>query len=310
MTLRATASRHGEGRSFLEEGPSRLEATLLRLSWEIRDHLDPALGPPVAYALSTSGKRLRPLLCILAYAVSRRLDPGEVPDAAIELACAIEIVHTYSLVHDDLPCMDDDDLRRGRPTVHRAFDVTTATIAGAALIPSAMWVLLRAANGLDLDSRVRASLVRELAVASGARGMVGGQLLDLDAEGDILEPAQLETIHRRKTGALLACSMRLGAIAGGADAGTLDRLTEYGEALGLAFQIADDVLDVEGVSERLGKKTGRDIQLRKSSYPSLFGLETARSLARQAAASAKSALGDLRSPELFDIADFVVERAR
>ena len=296
--------------SFLEDGARRLEAALEKVARTVGGHIDPILAPPVAYALSTSGKRLRPILCVLAHAVARGLDPRELSDPVFDLACAVEIVHTYSLVHADLPCMDDDDMRRGRPTVHRAFNVRQATIAGAALIPAAVRVLMEAATLLGLDRDVRARIVQELTGASGSRGMVGGQLMDLDAEGSMLSADQIENIHRKKTGALLACSLRLGAISGDADADTLARLTAYGEHLGLAFQIADDVLDVEGVSERLGKAAGRDAVLRKSSYPSLFGLENARSMARQAAADAKKALGHLQSPELVDLADFVVERAR
>ncbi len=310
LALQSPSSRISGGASFLDEGRPRLEAALERVSRSIQDDIDPVLRPPVSYALSTSGKRLRPTLCVLAHAVAAGADPRTLPEALYELACAIEIVHTYSLVHDDLPCMDDDDLRRGRPTLHRAFDVRQAAIAGAVLIPAAMRVLLQASKLLGHDAKVGARMVAELAAASGSRGMVGGQLMDLEAEGRELGAEQLESIHRKKTGALLACSLRIGAISGGADEETLARLTAYGEYLGLAFQIADDVLDVEGVSERLGKMAGRDVELRKSSYPSLFGLEAARSLARQASSDAKRALGDFQSAELFDLADFVVERGR
>lgn len=296
--------------SFLADAPDLVEETLARLKTDICSRLHPELVEPVTYALSTSGKRLRPILCVLAYAVARRADPRRAPTPVYELACAIEIVHTYSLVHDDLPCMDDDDLRRGRPTLHRAFGVRTATLTGAALIPAAMAVLIGAARGLGLESSRTASLVRELTGASGTRGMVGGQQLDLEAEGRDIRADELEFIHRRKTGALLASALRIGAIAGDASPDVLGRLTGYGDALGLAFQIADDLLDVEGESDRLGKIAGRDIALRKSSYPSIHGLDAARELARESVATAKAAVDGLNAPELFELADFVVERAR
>lgn len=308
--LSGSATTSSRQSSFLADAPRRVEEALERVAVEICAKLDPALVEPVAYALSTSGKRLRPVLCVLAYAVARRCDPRELPPAVYALACSIEIVHTYSLVHDDLPCMDDDDLRRGRPTLHRAFSVRTATLAGAALIPAAMATLLNGSAELGLSTETSARLVRELTGASGTRGMVGGQLMDLEAEGRDITAAELESIHRRKTGALLASALRIGAIAGEASPDVLERLTRYGELLGLAFQIADDLLDVEGESDRLGKTAGRDVELRKSSYPSIHGVEVARSMARENVAAAKEMVATMHSPELLDVADFVVERAR
>lgn len=308
--LSGSARRSSNQSSFLADAPHLVEATLERVASNICGRLDPRLAEPVAYALSTSGKRLRPVLCILAYAVARRCDPRDVPVAVHTVACSIEIVHTYSLVHDDLPCMDDDDLRRGRATVHRAYSVGAATLTGAALIPAAMAVLLEGARELGLSNARSAQLVLELTGASGTRGMVGGQLMDLEAEGRPITADELESIHRKKTGALLASALRIGAIAGDASADVLDRLTTYGDALGLAFQIADDLLDVEGESDRLGKTAGRDVALQKSSYPSIHGLTAAREMAHQSIANAKAAVADLGSPELFDVADFVVERAR
>jgi geranylgeranyl pyrophosphate synthase len=263
----------------------------------------------VEYALTAPGKRLRPILCVAAYQGSRR-DSASVPPGILRLACAVEIVHTYSLVHDDLPCMDDDDLRRGRPTVHRVFGAQRATLAGAALLPVAMELLDVEGAALGLTIAERGALVVELATAAGAEGMVGGQLMDLAAEQREVEPSELETIHRRKTGALLTCALRVGALAGRAPDELLQALTVYGRALGLAFQIMDDLLDVVGSSAALGKTPRRDIALRKASYPSLFGTEDARRLALSSAAEAKEAIRGYDLPRLLSLADFVVDRSR
>jgi geranylgeranyl diphosphate synthase, type II len=270
--------------------------------------LDVALEAPVRYALGTRGKRLRPILCVAAYRATR--GGGAVPDAVYRLACALEVVHTYSLVHDDLPCMDDDDLRRGRPTVHRVHGVALATVAGAALLPLAVRVLLSAAAELDVETDVRRRLVAELCGAAGARGMVGGQLMDLEGEARPVDARGLEAIHRRKTGALLAASLRIGALAARADAAAVEALTRYGEAVGLAFQIADDVLDVTAATETLGKTAGKDAQTHKATYPSLHGVEGARALAREREREAVDALAaaGLRSPSLEALARYVVER--
>jgi geranylgeranyl pyrophosphate synthase len=260
---------------------------------------------PMEYALSTSGKRVRPILCLAAYRAVAGREPAR---AMYRLACAPEIVHTYSLVHDDLPCMDDDELRRGRPTVHRVYGAALATLAGAALLPLAIEVVLESGSALGLGVGKIAGLVRELCRAAGAGGMVGGQLLDLQAEGGVVDVAQLEAIHRAKTGALLASSLRIGALAAGADEGQLASLTRYGEALGLAFQITDDVLDVTGDACDLGKTAGRDEALHKASYPSLFGIEGARARGRACVEAARAAVAGFGRPELLELADYVVDR--
>jgi geranylgeranyl pyrophosphate synthase len=192
--------------------------------------------------------------------------------------------------------------------VHRVYGAALATLAGAALLPLAIEVVLESGAALGLGAGKIAGLVRELCRAAGAAGMVGGQLLDLQAEGGIVDVAQLETIHRAKTGALLASSLRIGALAAGADEGQLASLTRYGEALGLAFQITDDVLDVTGNAGDLGKKAGRDEALRKASYPSLFGIEGARARGRACAEAAREAVAGFGRPELLELADYVVER--
>jgi geranylgeranyl diphosphate synthase type II len=299
----------GELERLLERERRRVDEALEDLSRGALDGVDAELREPMEYALSTSGKRLRPLLCVAAYRLVRPLE-REVEPALYRLSCVLEIVHTYSLVHDDLPCMDDDDLRRGRPTAHRVFGDARALVGGAALLPLAVEVLLREAEALGIDSGRRARLVVELCRAVGAEGMVGGQLLDLEGERREIGREELEAIHRAKTGALLTASLRIGALAAGAEEAALEALTAYGEALGLAFQITDDVLDVVGDAGALGKTAGRDEALKKASYPSLFGIEGARLLARERADEAKAALRGVPAPELLALADFVVERER
>jgi geranylgeranyl pyrophosphate synthase len=296
--------------AFLERERERINAVMNGLAPTIAEGAPPALGEPVLYALATPGKRLRPILCASAWRVVR---PGEAPDAVYRLACALEIVHTYSLVHDDLPCMDDDALRRGRPTVHVAFTPGAALLAGAALIPAAVRVMDDAARELELGAPVRGRLTAELCRAGGALGMVGGQLLDLEGEaaGDV-DAGGLERIHRHKTGALLAASLRMGALAAGADDARLEALTEYGRELGLAFQIVDDVLDVTASDDALGKTPGKDAEAGKATYPSLFGLARAREMARERVGGASDALrgAGIRSPELKALAAYVLERDR
>lgn len=291
---------------LLEAERARIDGELHLIGREAREWVAEELAGAVDYALSTSGKRIRPILCLAAF----RAVAGTSAPALYRMSCALEIVHTYSLVHDDLPCMDDDDVRRGRPTVHRVYGTPVATLAGAALLPLAVRVLNEGACGLGLPVEARAALVVELCQAAGAAGMVGGQLRDLEGERAPVDGARLESIHRAKTGALLAAALRIGGMAAEAADEPLDALTRYGQALGLAFQITDDVLDVVGDQESLGKAAGRDEHLRKASYPALFGLDGARSLARARAEEAKAALTDLHSTELLALADFVVERER
>lgn len=284
------------------------DAALRAIAVELTSSMPLPLAASVGYALEGRGKRLRPVLCCAGYAAVRRTQ--DVPEGMWRLAASLELVHTYSLVHDDLPCMDDDDLRRGRPTTHRVFGTPGAVLAGAALIPAAMRVLDAEAGALGWDATTRGRLVRELARAAGAGGMVGGQWRDLEAEARPVDAAGLERIHREKTGALLAVSLRIGGIAGGAEAGELEALWSYGQALGLAFQITDDLLDVEGRPEATGKSPGRDQALGKSTYPGLFGTARARSLAEERVADAIAALegAGLDTPALVEIARHVVER--
>ncbi len=266
------------------------------------------VGDAVRYAVASEGKRLRPILCIAAYRAVR----GDVPESAYTLAASLELIHAYSLVHDDLPSMDDDPIRRGRASTHVAHGVAPATLAGAALIPIAVGVLSRGAVELGVDAAERAELVRLLCAAAGGGGMIGGQLLDLEAEGRPMDLDALTRIHRLKTGALLAAAPVLGGRAAGGASLILDALTAYGHAVGLAFQIADDILDVTGSTEVLGKTAGRDSVLDKATFPGLLGVERARSLAAEQSAAAVAALAavGIRSEELDALARYAVERDR
>ncbi|MEO5567743.1 MAG: polyprenyl synthetase family protein [Gemmatimonadaceae bacterium] len=235
---------------------------------------------------------------------------GATGDAST-LAAAVEIVHAYSLVHDDLPCMDDDVVRRGRPTVHVGFGVNAATVAGVAMVPLAAAVTMDACRSLDLDARTARSIVGRLMRASGAGGMVGGQLLDLLGEGRDTTLDRLETIHRGKTASLIAAAASIGAIAAQAGERRTNALDSFGESLGLAFQIMDDVLDVTSTTEALGKTAGRDTALRKSTYPGLMGLEAARAMAQRKVGEARDYLTNegILTDDLAGFASFVVDRA-
>lgn len=227
------------------------------------------LQAAMRYSVLGGGKRVRPALCLAA---ARAV--GGSDERALTAACAVELIHAYSLVHDDLPAMDDDELRRGRPTTHIAFDEATAILAGDALQALAFELL---ACDHQLAAEPRLALIRELARASGHRGMVGGQAIDLESVGKALTLAQLETMHRHKTGALIEASVRMGALATGISTGpALSALSDYARALGLAFQVQDDLLDVEGDTDTIGKPQGSDAARAKPTYPALLGVEGAR----------------------------------
>ena len=258
----------------------------------------------IRYSLTGEGKRLRAILLLAAYRAS-----GGTGDAT-DLGAAVEVVHAYSLVHDDLPCMDDDDMRRGRPTVHRVFGVPVATAAGLAMVPLAARCAVGGAEALAIPADLSGTIVRELMQAAGAGGMIGGQLLDLEGEGLSLTLDQLERIHRAKTGALLTASVRLGGLAAQAQPVVLDALGRYGAAIGLAFQIADDVLDVTSTTDQLGKTAGRDLALQKSTYPALLGVAGAVSRAQALVEEGCVALSraEMLTPALEQLARFTVAR--
>jgi geranylgeranyl diphosphate synthase type II len=243
------------------------------------------LAEAMRYSVLGGGKRLRPILAMMA-AEACGADPVE----ALPAACALEMVHTYSLVHDDLPAMDDDDLRRGRPTCHKAFDEATAVLAGDALLTLAFEVVARHTR----PAEAAAACVRALAEGAGPEGMVGGQMADLQAEGRTDgTPEALEAIHRRKTGALLRAALRMGAAVAGAPEPWARALDAYGRAVGLAFQIVDDLLDVQGDEAKLGKRVNKDSDLGKWTYPAFLGVEGSRLRARQLAEEAVAALAPL-----------------
>ena len=262
------------------------------------------MGPAIAYALESPGKRLRPALVMAVY---RAL--GGTGDIA-PLAAAVEVVHCYSLVHDDLPCMDDDDLRRGRPTTHRQFGVEVATEAGYRMIPLAGRVLVAGAALLGLERDVVGAMAAELFGAAGVRGMIGGQMLDLEAEGRSLTQDELERMHRAKTGALIAAAAVLGARATGADETRVAALRGYGEEIGLAFQIADDLLDASGSSAELGKTAGKDARQHKATFATALGPDAARAEAARRVTRAVDHLRRARvdSTLLVELAHFMLER--
>ena len=255
------------------------------------------------YSLFAGGKRIRP---ILAIAAARAVSDS--PDGIENAAATLELIHTYSLIHDDLPALDNDDLRRGRPTCHKVFGDAMAILAGDSLLTLAFEVLSRLPY-IDAERKIR--LVEELARASGTvGGMIGGQVNDIEGEKKAPTASLLESIHRAKTGALLRASLRMGAIYAGATHAELAALSEFGEHVGLAFQIIDDVLDVEESSEKLGKTAGKDAAQQKITFPAVYGLERSRQMAEEERLAAHTALRsfDDRADHLRQIADFIVQR--
>lgn len=292
-----------DARSALAPWRAAIDAELSRVPHDSFD-LPAPLREAIRYSVSGGGKRLRGLLLMAAYEAA-----GGRGDAS-GLAAAIEIVHAYSLVHDDLPCMDNDSLRRGLPTTHKAHGVGVATVAGVAMVPIAVQQALQGARGLGLDERASAAIVRVLMQASGGGGMVGGQLLDLQAENATLTLADLERVHRGKTGALLTAAFTVAGLAAGVPPTTLSALEQAGDALGLAFQIADDVLDATSSSAALGKTAGSDAALAKSTYVSLLGVGEARSRADSLVEHAMGLLDErsLRTARLEALARFIAAR--
>lgn len=249
------------------------------------DETEPrTLHQAMRYSVMAGGKRLRPILALAAYDYCEG-DRSRAHESVYPAMAALEMVHTYSLIHDDLPCMDDDDLRRGRPTCHKQFNVAIATLAGDALHVVAFELVARTGS---------IEVVRELASSTGTAGMLGGQIADIEAEGRQVSRSEIEHIHRLKTAALIRGSIRIGAILAGADRNLLDRLSVYGEKIGLAFQIIDDILDVEGDQALLGKQVGSDIRNDKATYPGVVGMDEAR---RDAARLIDEALGCFKSTE-------------
>jgi len=254
------------------------------------------------YSLFAGGKRMRPVLTLAAAEAC-----GGKLERALPAACAVECIHTYSLIHDDLPCMDDDDLRRGRPTNHKVFGEGVAVLAGDALVTVAFEILAQAAATSRYST---AALISELSHAAGSRWLIGGQVADLEGEGRKLSGAELRYIHRCKTAALLTSSIRLGAMSANATPKQLAALTDFGQALGLAFQVIDDILDVTQTTEKLGKTAGKDITATKATFPAIYGLEKSRAEARKLTAQAHAALKPfgVKAGRLREIADYLLAR--
>lgn len=255
------------------------------------------------YSLFAGGKRLRPILCLAAAEACE----GKIGNA-VPLACALECIHTYSLVHDDLPSMDNDDFRRGRPTCHKIFGDGIAILAGDALLTIAFEIVSNAKPTPRYDT---SSLLREIAVAAGSQKLIAGQVADLEAEGQNVKRDQLQFIHENKTAAILKSSVRLGAMSANADARKLSAISRFGQRLGLAFQIIDDILDVTQTSEILGKSAGKDVAAKKATYPAVIGLEKSRAEAKRLTRQAHNALSVFRDRDaepLHALANYLLER--
>lgn len=263
------------------------------------------LQQAMRYSLINGGKRVRP---VLSYAAAAAINDNCSSEDLDKAACAVEMIHAYSLIHDDLPAMDDDDLRRGQPTCHRAFDEATAILAGDALQTRAFELLTQLQH---CSALTQLQLVRQLTIAAGQRGMVGGQAIDLAATGQTITLDQLETIHRLKTGALIRAALSMGATIAGASQAQLAALDQYGEAIGLAFQVQDDILDIESDTDTLGKTQGADRALNKSTYPALLGLTGAKDKAQSLHQQALLALQafDHRADTLRDLSAYIISRS-
>ena len=282
---------------------TRVDAALDRWLPEQGDR-PPRVHEAMRYSVFAGGKRLRPLLTLWSCEAV-----GGDPEDAMPAAVAMEMIHTYSLIHDDLPAMDDDDYRRGRRTCHRVYGEAVAILAGDALLTHAFQVLADPGPA-RVPAEQRLQIIAEIAEAAGSRGMVGGQAMDIQAEGHEIDPPTLLYLHTHKTGALIRAAVRAGAIAGGAREEPLQALTRYAERVGLAFQIVDDILDIEGVSAEMGKSAGSDLRRKKATYPAVMGMEESRRQAAHLLQEAKEALRPLdgKGATLAALADFVGQR--
>ncbi len=317
MTAAATSS--GSARSEGDAQAFDFNAYLGAQKLRVETALDASLGPErpeslreaMRYSLLAGGKRLRPILCLAACELA-----GGDSELAMPTAVALEMIHTMSLIHDDLPAMDNDDLRRGRPTNHKVYGDAVAILAGDALLTRAFEMVALRSPGVPADRLLK--VVGELSLVSGAPGLVGGQVVDLECEGKQVDLETLEYIHLHKTGALLKACVITGALIGGADDAQLESLRTYARGIGLAFQIVDDILDVTASSDVLGKTAGKDLVADKTTYPKLLGLEESRERARVLISEAKSSLdafkpaggGLAQAAPLLALADYVIGRDR
>ena len=290
---------------YIKQKNQIIDAALERMFQD--SHSSKTLVKAMKYSLMAGGKQIRPVLCLAACEAV-----GGVPEDALTAACALEMIHTYSLIHDDLPAMDDDELRRGKATCHIAFNEATAILAGDALLTLAFEVL----SSVQFDDGNQAfrwlKVIRLISVAAGYQGMIQGQMLDIASEGIKLSADELETMHLLKTGALIETSLACGALLGGADRRQTDLLSDYGRKIGLAFQVADDILNVEGNPELMGKAVGTDRQRDKSTYPSVLGIQAAREFSKKLVQKALQALEtfDKQADPLRGIARYIIERNR
>jgi geranylgeranyl diphosphate synthase type II len=296
---------HFDLKSYLDDRRRLIENFLAGLflpEGELKNH-----RRAMQYSLLAGGKRVRPILCLATIeALGKDFHPY------VPIACTLECIHTYSLIHDDLPAMDNDDLRRGKPTNHKVFGEAQAILAGDGLLTLAFDLLSDTELGEELEPRCRLRIIHLIAGAAGSDGMVGGQSLDIAAEGRAVSLEELQTIHRKKTGALITASVQAGALLGGADEQNFSRLTTFGGALGLAFQIKDDLLNVEGTTEELGKAAGSDAERMKATYPGLLGLQTAREKLASAVNTAVDTVENLgpNAEALRSIAHYILTRTR
>ncbi|WP_390583060.1 polyprenyl synthetase family protein [Paenibacillus illinoisensis] len=275
---------------------------ILPVHWDVPQSLRDAMQ----YSLMAGGKRLRPLLVVAAAEAL-----GAQRAAALPVACAVEMVHTYSLIHDDLPAMDNDDYRRGKLTNHKVYGEATAILAGDALLTHAFYSVVQAGRKNGVPAEALLSIVEELSELAGARGMVGGQVADMEGEQGMTDLEQLQYIHLHKTGDLIVFSLLAGARIGGAKEGQLDALRVFGRDLGLAFQIQDDILDLTGDEQKMGKKTQSDVNQQKVTYPFFIGMEASQEQVKSLTQSAKEALGRAElsdSSRLMEIADYLMRR--
>jgi geranylgeranyl diphosphate synthase type II len=288
-------------KAYLKSRQQKIDRALDR--YLPKESVKPAtIHEAMRYSLFAGGKRLRPILCLAAAEAC-----GGKIDNALPLACTLECIHTYSLVHDDLPSMDNDDFRRGRPTCHKVFGDGIAVLAGDGLLTIAFEIVSRAKPTSRYDMSI---LLREVAVAAGSQKLIAGQVADLEAEGKETSRAQLQYIHENKTAAILTTTVRLGAMSANANPKQLGAITKFGRALGLAFQIIDDILDVTQTSEKLGKSAGKDIAAKKATYPAVIGLDQSCTEARRLTKQAHDALSifGAKADALHALANYLLER--
>ncbi|ACM20978.1 (2E,6E)-farnesyl-diphosphate synthase [Geotalea daltonii FRC-32] len=292
-------------KSYLKERCQLVDDALNRFL-PLADDLPASLHKSMRYSIFAGGKRIRPILMLAACeAVGGNISQ------AMPAACAMEMIHTYSLIHDDLPAMDDDDFRRGNPTNHKVFGEAVAILAGDALLTEAFILLSNLAAAPTVPPAALVQVIQEISCCAGSRGMVGGQVVDMESEGNAeIDLATVQYIHTHKTGALIKASVKSGALLGGASSKDAESLTRYGEAIGLAFQIADDILDIEGTTEEIGKDAGSDEARGKATYPAVMGLAEAKIRAAELVDIALDALSafDGKADPLREIASYIVKR--